>query len=407
PLVVDCTSGRASAAVPSTDPFVLATIADLKAGRPGQFARRCDRFGAKPPQYEALAEVCRAAPRFIGGPTVATLEGLLVAVKKCGGVTHRSRLEEWLVNKIDEVLRSKYEPLIKDAAVQRDGPARLAEALSFSEPILTSLGRLGANAQRRDKSDMADAIATALLSLGEQGKEVGRAAADLEHSPGFRARFEDAPPPKPPEPQVGGPAGPRPLPKPRPGGVGRVGGAYGGVPRGSWREADQSCDSSGGRVIPWLATIVTLAALALPVFDHSIRLKAPSPVMVMAQWGVKEAPPSCGGDLGLSDRASRLWNRVSALPSVTLSAAKEAWAKSFYDLVARAVLLAVAVVLLWMYGPLTGWLVDKCGLIGAYLPMVLALGIAVASLGMPRFFGDSGSERRPPSKPHPQARAQP
>lgn len=387
PLVVDCSSGRASAVAPSNDPFVLATIADLKAGRPGQFATLCDRFGAKSPQYDAVAELARAEPRFVGTPTLATLEGLIVAKRKCGGVGNRTRLEEWLFKLIEDVLRSRATQLIDDTSAQRDGHARLAKALSVDDSLLRLLGRVGAKAEVSGKFPIAESVAQSLLTLGVDGKEVGRAAADLEKSPVFRARFDDARPPEPVPSVTEGVTGPRPL-SPRPLPLRKTQNqpprGVGGIGARSWSRPYQSSASGGGRWVPFLATIVAVVAFIMPVIQTFISMNMPVDARAAAKFGGGAAKPSASRE-GLLVKQGH----VKTTATQMWSAIKRRWDQSANALIGLAVLVVIAVVLFRTYGPLTNWLVNTFGEVAAYLPMLLAVGIAFASAGLSYVLQDS------------------
>lgn len=136
--------------------------------------------------------------------------------------------------------------------------------------------------------------------------------------------------------------------------------------------------------MPFLATIVAVVAFIMPVIQTFISMNMPVDARAAAKFGGDAAKPPASREgllvkLGhVKTTAMQMW-----------SAIERRWDQSANALIGRAVLVVIAVVLLRTYGPLTNWLVNTFGEVAAYLPMLLAVGIAFASVGLSYVLRDS------------------
>ena len=377
PLMVDCVTGAASALPSSTDPFVRATIADLKAKRPGRFAGLCDTFQAREAQYEAVAALAAAAERLDASPTLSSLEGLLVCAKKCESVGNRPRFEEWVAAQIDRILAGQAGPLLADVAGQPQGPVRLAKALAASEAALELLGRVGATAQSNGRSGQADAVAAALLSLGSRGKVIGRRVADVTRCPDFRERFADVPAS---EPVISTPAEKRPLPQPRAAGSNQLGqgegrprnvGVGGGLRDPNWRQQFSDGQQGGGLLVPTLCTLVTILAFLMPGVREALQgasltgnSEARSEPTERSASNKEEAIAGWNPLPTLKQASGRLWSKVVSME---------------WPALISLALIPLSVLLLWFYKSLSGWLGTNLPEWTAILPLLAAVAVAATS----------------------------
>ena len=354
PLIVDLTTGRASAAADSNDPLTRATIADLKAGESGRFSRLCDQFSATPDQYGIVAELSMAASRVADKPTLANLEALAAAVEKGKPLANRPRLLDWVAGVLTGMVRQKWPVVAKDVASQQHGPARLAKVVSSSEAALELMARAGAQCQVRGMTAEADVAAEALESLGARGKAIGRQVGDREKSPGFTARFSEQPRQEP----IGDdtPATRAALPGAKRGAsddtrvrhVGRRASGMVPVTERSWR-ADEP--TSGGMLIPRLLLLVAIGAMLIPAIKEYASLDGKS---------------SLEDTIGV---ARDVWRAI--VGAVT---------NRHWDFLIPGMLLVAVAGLMASYASLSNLLVTRLGAPASLIPTVVLAAAALASV---------------------------
>jgi len=206
PLVVDLKTGKANTPVNLSSPFAKATLDDLRAGRPGDFARRCERFGARQAQHQVIADMVTAEHRLLKQPTLANLEAFRNTVPEKVPGLDAAQVQEWANDVALQAFQQHASMILSDAISQpeADGAARLASAISFSRSVLKKLAVRGCQSHQRQLPEAAF-IADALRSLGPEGTEIARRVATdpKVNQPSFLQLFTDSPAPTEPRANPG------------------------------------------------------------------------------------------------------------------------------------------------------------------------------------------------------------
>ena len=218
PLVIDMTTGKANVPVALSSPFARATFDDLRSGRPGDFARRCERLGAKQTQHQVVADMVAAETRLLKQPSLSSLESFRKAIPGAASGLDATRLQEWANGVAIHAFQQHASLIIGDAISQAeaDGAARLAAAIGFSRSLLAKFAQRGCQSHQRQLPEAAF-IAEGLRSLGPEGIEIARRVANdpkVNH-PSFLELLADTPAPAAQRPAIGAEIKRKELPAPK------------------------------------------------------------------------------------------------------------------------------------------------------------------------------------------------